>query len=304
MFLGLEISRREIAAILAKPDGAAELALRQDLSPNVGAASHWLVAMELCESLLIRAALEPAQIERVGVSFEAPLSENGVVLKDPQSAGWEGYDLPRAVAEHLKIGQTIAAPRAICEALGEAQFGALRGAQNWLYVHLGRDVESAAALGGQIVRGASLSAGDIGGICIERDSGAMDSDGRRGSLSAYCGGEAFLAKARSYGLTFQQAHQIWEMAGQNFSAQSLVEDFTARLAQGLGAALAMLNPAQICIGGGLGDAIFDKLKPPLWTKLREVAPPRAFANLQIVPAQLGEDSAALGAVALALRGKV
>ena len=70
------------------------------------------------------------------------------------------------------------------------------------------------------------------------------------------------------------------------------------LARGLKAAVMLLNPARIVIGGGFskaGDALFV----PLRTELRRQVTSWSKARLDIVPAELGDDSVLWGALELA-----
>jgi glucokinase len=297
MLLGLEISRHDAAVILASPQGEAQLALRQEFAPNLTPAAQWLAAMDLCQVILGRAVLEPHQITRAAVVLDAQQDSNGIVLRDPYRPGWEGYDLRRGLREHLGIQEILTAPRARADALGELRYGVLKESRDWLYFHLGRSLEGAAMSGGAWIVGANNVAGDLGGIILDRD-GAVDAYGRRGSLAAYCGGDAFEARCRSYGLTFHRAHEVWDLAASNFAAQSVVEDFVARLSQGLTSATAILNPAVLCLGGAFANAIFPRLQPALALKMREMGRGRAVETIEIRQASLGEDAAVLGAVAL------
>jgi glucokinase len=302
MLLGLEIATTRAAAVLADMEGVAQFALRHDFPSSSPPATKWLGAMELCRALFNRAALAPEAVQRVGVSFPSPVSAEGIALKDPTHPGWEGYDLTRGLREHLQLASLapnaiITANRSLATGWGEAHFGALRGQGSWLYLHLGSALESAVSIEGRALNG--HGSGDIGGLIIERD-GVLDAFGRRGTLRAYCSGEAFESRARSYGLTVKTASEIWALANSNFAAQSLIEDFTARLAQGLAGAISLLEPSHLGIGGAFGTAIFEQLAAPLASKLRDMAPQRAVGNLTITKAQLGEDAASLGAVALAL----
>jgi glucokinase len=304
MLLGLELAPTRAAAVLADMEGVAQFALRQGFPPSSTPATQWLSAMELCHALLHRAAVTPNALQRIGISFPSPVSRQGIALKDPTYPGWEGYDLKRGLREHLGLGSLegeaiVAASRSLAAGWGEAHFGALRGDDNWLYLHLGSALESAVSINGHALTGSSCSGGDIGGLIIERD-GALDAFGRRGTLRAYCSSEAFESRARSYGLTLAAASEIWAMAHSSFVAQSLVEDFTERLAQGIAGAISLLEPSQICIGGAFGTAIFEQLGEPLASKLRDMALPRAVERLKIVKAQLGDDAASLGAIALVL----
>jgi glucokinase len=293
MLLGLEISPQSASAVLADADGAAQFALQVDFAPGAPPATQWIAAMEMCRNLLHRASIESGAVARLGIAFTAPVSPAGIVLKDPTHPGWQGYDLARGAREHLGIENVVAASRVVCESRGEARFGALRGQNDWLYLHLGAELESALCVGGTLVIG-NGGAGDVGGQIIERD-GALDAFGGRGTLRAYCGALAFESRARSYGLTFAKADAIWNAADANFAAQSLVEDFSSRLAQGLAGAVSLFEPAQICVGGAFGTAIWPRLQVVLESKLRDMAPP--FAPEPVwVQAQLGDDAACLGAL--------
>ncbi|HEX8463338.1 MAG TPA: ROK family protein [Abditibacterium sp.] len=301
MLLGLEISRHDCAAVLANAKGESQWALRQNFPANAAPATQWLSAMQIARDLLHRAALEPAAISRVGVAFDALVSREGLVQTDVTRPGWENYDLKRGVREHLRVehlgeSEIVAASRVACQGLGEAHFGALRGAKNWLFLHLGDTLKSALCLDGKLQLGIG---GDIGGLVIERD-GALDAFGRRGTLRAYCGGDALESRARSYSIAFESPSELWPLSSANFAAQSLVEDFTSRLAQGLAGAVALAAPDVICIGGSFGRAIFEPIRAPLASKLRDLALPVALESLSLVQAALGEDAATLGALALAL----
>jgi len=299
MLLGIDIARRDVAVILANAQGGAELALRAELPKEGGAPAVWLAAMSAARETLRRAQIIPDQIACAAVALDAPVDENGIVGKHPRAVGWEAFDLPDALRRHLNIARAAAENRLICEALGEWRFGALREARDWLYVHTGSSLGAAACLNGQILRGATRAAGEIGALCIERE-GALTSSGRRGGLEAYCTHENLMARAASYGITNQTPLQIWDSYGSSFAARSLCDDFTARLAQGLGNALVILNPAQLVLGGSLVTALGEKLLQPLRARLREFCLPPHFAHLPVVAGALGDDAAALGAVALAM----
>jgi glucokinase len=307
MLLGIDFSELSVAAILAGDDGKTEVALRADLPRVGGAAAQWLAAMDVARQVLLQGHAVASQIKSACLAFYAPLDENGVVQKDPRAADWAGYDLPRALREHLGLSQASAVTRVLAEALAEERLGALRAPENsasvasqsdWLYIHLGVALGGVARSGGVLLRGAEGAALEIGAFCLERN-GVLASSGRRGTLDAYCGGAAFITRARSYGLAPGTAHEVWEMAASNAMAKSLCDDFVERLAQGVGAALAILNPARLVLGGELGHELGERLALPLRGRLSEYCLPSQWQNLEIGLGQLGRDAAILGAVALA-----
>lgn len=297
MLLALQIATRHATTVLADDAGVVQFTLRQEFAPHVPPATCWLNAMEVCRAVLHRAGADSSAVARMGIAFDSPVNVSAVVQKDPRRPGWEGYDLGRGVREHLGIESVVATSRVNAEALGEAYYGALRGQNDWLYLHLGRELQSALCVDGKLRLG-SGKAGDIGGLIIERD-GAIDAFGGRGTLRAYCGGDAFESRARSYGLTFTHASEVWGVVSTNFAAQSLVEDFVSRLALGLAGVDSLIEPTQVCISGAFGSAIWPQIQAPLASKLRDTMPLRN-GDVLLLPGQLGEDAAPLGALALAL----
>ena len=79
---------------------------------------------------------------------------------------------------------------------------------------------------------------------------------------------------------------------------AFVARYVVNLAQGLKAAIMLLNPACIVIGGGIAQA-GDHLFAPLRAELRRQVTNWSQARLDVVPAELGNDSVLWGTLALA-----
>lgn len=313
MFLGLDLSRRDVATVLAQADGTVLMALRTPLPPQSDSVQVWKTALETAQETILRGGVERSRIQGVACALDAAIDDLGVVERGALAEGWHGFDIPRALQESLGIQSAHAQSRVRCESLGEERFGALRGAtQSWLYLHVGTHLgavvchaTNAISMNGQRASGQvdaaeSSTRSELawGEICIERD-GALGSSGRRGTLEAYCTGDNFLARAAGYGITVQDATEVWAQANSGFAARSLCDDYLKRLAQGVGIAVSLLQPARIVVGGSLPDALGETLLSPLRTTLREFcAPP---ADLVLSGTQLKGDGAVWGSVALAMQ---
>lgn len=241
-------------------------ARRRELPDALAPAQRWLeliaIARDLCAMISPEGvALEPAQLRRIVLVFSHELDREGRVKT--HVAGFGGYDLKRGLREHLRTGdaELIVASVAVADAWAQVYAGVTRGLENWLYLSLDEHLESVAC-----VRGVWL-APDLGGLILERD-GAMDAQARQGTFSAYCAGQSFAERARSYSLNVPAA-QIWALSETNFAARSLGRDYVSRLAQGLASAIAALSPGRICIGGELGRAIFAPIHNELACELRD-----------------------------------
>lgn len=139
---------------------------------------------------------------------------------------------------------------------------------------------------GRLYRGADSWAGEIGHMTIRPD-GPECLCGARGCFERMCSG---LWLEQDYGKPVPQL----------LANQSFVERYAVDLALGLKAAVMLLNPARIVIGGGLakaGDALFA----PLRAELRRQVTGWSGARLDVIPAELGDDSVLWGALALATR---
>ena len=301
MMLALEL--RPAAALAHALDDAGQIvfARRRPLPDSLNAAARWLQLIELARDVcagtsVASGALEPAQLSRIVLVFPGALDSNGRVAASVE--GFGGYDLKRGLREHLQSGaaEIVVASVAVADAWAQVNAGALRGVGNWLYLSLDEQIESVAC-----ARNVWL-APDLGGLVLERD-GAMDSAARQGTLSAYCAGQSFAERARSYSLNVPAA-QIWALSESNFAARSLARDYVSRLAQGLANAVAAFSPRRICIGGELGRAIFSQIHADLACELRDYLQNGAW-NGDIVLSAAGSshvESIAPGALALATLG--
>ncbi len=270
------------------------MALRTVLPPQSDSHQVWKLALETAQETLIRSQTERAQIEAAVCALDAKFDQNGVVQRSILAQGWHGFDMPQALRDGLNIRMARAASRIICESWGEERFGALREADNWLYLHVGETL-------GAVAKTASSTRyePDWAEICVERD-GALGSSGRRGTLEAYCTSGNFLARAASYGITVAGASEVWAQSDGNFAARSLCEDYVRRLAQGIGVAATLLCPTRIVVGGSLPETLGEKLLQPLHSSLREFCD--VSPALTLTKTQLARDGAVWGSVALAMQG--
>lgn len=228
---------------------------------------------------------ESYHFNRCGIGFGGPVDfQRQRVIQSTHVAGWNDFDLPEYLANRLGFVPVIDND-ASTGAVGEALYGAGRGFRPMFYITL------STGIGGGIVseenrvyRGADSYAGEIGHLTIRPD-GPECLCGSHGCLERMC-----------CGLWLERDH------GRPASELLLDPDFVRRyvvdLALGLKAAIMILNPARIVIGGGIAKA-GDRLFIPLREELRRQITNWSRARIDVVPAGLGDDSVLWGAMALA-----
>lgn len=222
--------------------------------------------------------------ERCGIGFGGPVDfPTQTVTLSTHVEGWAQYPLVENVSR-LTGAPAVMDNDANVGALGEALYGAGKELDPLFYVTLSTGIGGGIVIDGQIYRGADSFAGEIGHINIVPD-GPSCLCGSNGCLERMCCG---LWLERDYG----------KPASELLKYRDFVESYVVLLARGLKAAIMILNPARIVIGGGIskaGDALFV----PLRAELDRQMPAWSRARRDVVPAALGDDSVLYGALALA-----
>ena len=226
-------------------------------------------------------------IDRCGIGFGGPVDfARQRVALSTHVGGWQEFPLSQHVQDRLGV-PTLMDNDANVGALGEAVHGAngAGGVLPLFYITLSTGIGGGLILAdGSVYRGADSWAGEIGHLTVQPD-GPECLCGARGCLERMCSG---LWLERDYG---RSARELFEDAG-------FVERYVVNLALGLKAAVMLLNPARIVIGGGIAKA-GDALLVPLRAELRRQVTGWSGARVEVVTAQLGDDSVLWGGLALA-----
>ncbi len=224
------------------------------------------------------------RFEACGIGFGGPVdfAAQRVVLST-YVGGWRDFDLCGFVRD-LTGAPTVMDNDANAGAIGEAQFGAGKGCSPLFYMTLSTGIGGGIYADGRVWRGADSYAGEIGHLTI-RPGGPECLCGARGCFERMCCG---LWLERDYG---KPAKELMQDA-------AFVERYVVDLALGLKAAIMLLNPQRIAIGGGIAKA-GDRLFVPLRAELRRQITSWSGARIDVVPAALGDDSVLYGALALA-----
>jgi len=227
------------------------------------------------------------RFERCGIGFGGPVDfERQRIILSTHVSGWNDFDLPGHLTPLLGF-VPVMDNDANAGALGEVLYGAGREYRPLFYMTLSTGIGSGIITGGDnIYRGADSYAGEIGHLTVRPD-GPECLCGSNGCLERMC-----------CGLWLERDHG--RPAGELLRDPAFVEHYVVDLARGLKAAIMLLNPARIVIGGGIAKA-GDRLFVPLRAELQRQITAWSRARIDVVPAALGDDSVLYGAMALAMR---
>jgi glucokinase len=220
-----------------------------------------------------------------GVGFGGPVifDEQRIALST-HVGGWSDYALPMFLKHELGV-PVVMDNDANVGALGEGRHGAGRqGLLPLFYMTLSTGIGGGILTPHGVHRGADSYGGEIGHLTIRPD-GPLCLCGARGCFERLCCG---LWLERDHG---RPAKELMQDA-------LFVDRYVVDLALGLKAALMLLNPARIVIGGGISKA-GDRLFVPLREELARQMTSWSRARIDVVPAGLGDDSVLWGALELA-----
>lgn len=274
-----------------------------ELFDDLAAAVHDAVA---------NAGLTMADIESVGIGTPGSVDKEKGSIEFANNLGFHHVPARAMLVDRLRCPVYLDND-ANCAALGEALAGSGKGVDSFVAITLGTGVGSGIVINGKIVNGVNDAAGECGHMVIAID-GLPCNCGRRGCWEAYASATALIAQTKQAMLLHPES-KCWELAGGNIEAVNgltsfdawragdevgtqLVENYMHYLAVGLGNLINMLQPAKICIGGGIGHE-----KENLLTPLRELVKQERYTlyaekQTELVSATLGNNAGIVGAAAL------
>lgn len=311
--LGIDIGGTKAVVVLARGDGeiVRETRLEDWASGDAGTDVERLAAE--ARALLGGAGLVAADVRALGVSAPGPLDpEVGVVVDTPNLDGWRNFPLRERLARALGAPVSIEND-ANAAALAEWRYGAGRGARNLLFLTMSTGVGGGLILDGRLYRGSRFQAGEVGHIPVQ-PNGRLCGCGLRGCLEAYTSGANLSARMRE-DLAAGADTRIRALAGgeparvsphhwvaaireRDPYALALRDEFLDRLSQGLATLVMTLDPERIVLGTIVrenADLFLDELRARTLERVWE-----EFADVAIVPGELGERLPAYAALSVSL----
>ncbi len=179
-------------------------------------------------------------------------------------------------------------------ALAEHHLGAARGARVSLTITVGTGVGCGIVVDGRVLRGARGGAGEIGHLPLG-GGGVACACGVDGCVEPEAAGEGLVAAAREAGLDVADARAVFALAQSGDPrARALIARLAHQLGRMIGAAVNLLDPDVVVLGGGVAQA-GEALLVPVRASVERHALASHVRGLRIVPASLGDRAGVVGA---------
>jgi predicted NBD/HSP70 family sugar kinase len=238
-----------------------------------------------------------ADVRGIGVSVPGSVDlSQGAMVNSVALPSWDGVPLPPLFRRDLDIPVLVDKDLNVM-AIAE-QCGPLRDVRDLLVVKASTGIGVGIVSGGALQRGSLFAAGELGHIPVPDGTGVLCRCGQNNCLEAIAGGWAMVRALRELGRNVHHVRDVVAIALKGDpEALGMVRACGRRIGEVLAAAITLLNPEVVIIGGDLAGAY-----EPFAAGLRETVYQRSTAlstrQLRILASTFGERQGLIGCAAM------
>jgi glucokinase len=317
--IGIDVGGTKALALMVARDGRVVGEVKSQTPHDEGFGAGEATAKVLVEQvfeLCDRQSIDPSRVP-IGVGLPGMMRRDGHLAYAPNLQTASGADLGAQLGEALGNSSVFCENDANCAALAEHEWGAGHGISDFVMVTLGTGIGGGIVADGQLVRGRSGFAGEIGHMVVEAH-GAPCLCGGRGCWERYASGGGLHRLTGEAALDGRLATLVERSDGDPRAVRA--EDVTKAAAEGLDEAVALmrevgwwlalglsnlaviLDSGHFIIGGGLSEAS-DLVLPAAREYLAELVEGYdARPTITVTTSMFGARSGAMGATLVAFEG--
>lgn len=257
----------------------------------------WMV--DVATELIAEAGLTRDQVAAVGVGVPGPVAHStGRPAKPPIMPGWDDFDVPGWVQQHLEVPVLVDNDVNI-SALGE-RAAVWPHTDHFIFVKVATGIGAGIISDGRLLRGAQGIAGDLGHVRVPRGADVPCHCGNTGCLEAIASGPAIARSLTAQGIEAAGGDDVVDLVtGGSLEAIQAVRQAGRDLGEVLMASVSLLNPSVIAIGGSMarvGEHLIAGVREVVYTR----SMPLATEHLVIVQSGAAGEAAVRGASMLAI----
>jgi glucokinase len=314
LFIGVDLGGTNVRAGLVDEEGNV---LSRDKRKTLARESAEAPVRQIVDSMAEVVRLRGAaftDIAGIGIGSPGPLSaKKGMILHAGNLPHWVNFPLAAVIEERVGV-RTFIQNDANVFALGEWWKGAGRGYDDFFIMTLGTGIGGGAICGGRLLTGFNDNAAEVGHTSVDYN-GPQCWCGQKGCLELYSSATGVVRMTLEEAVNEHWETPLAEYLKKPHELNSYIVCEAARagdplaclilntagyiLGVGIVNSLNLLNFERIAIGGGLakaGDLIFE----PARRALRDRGFRSFNSEVSIVPAEIPDDAAVLGAVKLVM----
>lgn len=311
--IGVDLGGTKIELALVSDDGSILAKHRVPTHADRGCEAVEQAIVEAVRELNQQQGARPVGL---GIGVAGQIGADAATVRFAPNLNWRNVSLQADLQQQLELPVTVLND-VRAATWGEWLFGAGQGCDDLVCLFVGTGIGGGVISGGEMLQGATNSAGELGHITIDLH-GPDCHCGNRGCLEALAGGWAIGRRARqavtddpTAGATLLKlaSGAVDKITGEHLArafhagdplAARLVAEIAESLSAGAAGLVNAFNPGRLIFGGGVIEGLPELLRM-IDGGLRERALATACENLEVCAARRHNDAGVLGAAAVALR---
>lgn len=279
--IGIHLDPGQISIVMVNLRGTV-VGSRRFVERDIASPEETIAMMATAVEEMVKDSGHPRErIVGVGVAAPGPINPSqGTIVDPPLMHGWNEVEVVEPLSERLGL-DVIIEKDSIASAIAEQWNGDEERDRNFLSAYIGTGVGVGAVIGGEVIRGISNNAGEIGSVRVNRN-GSTDEVAEATTFANAVSYEAVLGRARELGVDVGGAGNDATMYERSLALGGIVR----QAKEGAEPAVALvkeLNNHWIALVSELTN-IFDVNKVfvggPVWCELAELLHDDMEAGLQ------------------------
>lgn len=238
------------------------------------------------------------EMDGIGISTAGQVdSEAGVILyANSNIIDYTGTKLAEILADEFHV--PVAVENDVnAAAIGEAYYGAGIGFNDFICLNYGTGVGGAIIVNGDVYRGGSFSAGEMGAMILHPEDRNAKEDMYSGCYEKYASETALIRRALELDDSLTDTDKIFEAINRT-SVRQVIDEWMKETVYGLTSLIHIFNPSCVILGGAVmkQEYVFDKVKKLVMEDIME-----SYRHVMISQAALGDKAGMFGAAYMTLK---
>ena len=298
--VGVLLDPAQITIVLLDLTGTVEARVHLPTPPPDDPARVIRTISEQVGSLIAGAGVDPANVLGIGVAAPGPLDlEAGTILNPPYLPGWDRVFLRDDLAS--VTGLPVILEKDVVAAVVAKTWQGAEAVDALGVIYVGTGIGVGVSLGGEVIRGASGNAGEIGHIVVD-PSGPRCACGQRGCVAVVSSPTALVERLGDGASPTDLLGSFADLveAPSDTEHARIVDaalDGIARLAT---VVVDLYDLDHLVFGGPFWEPLRDRFREFSLPRLQDAPVARRIHGIRIDDSVLGEDLGAIGAGSLVL----
>lgn len=238
-------------------------------------------------------------VQAIGISTAGQVDskEGKIRYANENIPGYTGMNVREILEQEFRV--PVAVENDVnAAAVGEGVFGAGQGHQDFLCLTYGTGVGGAIVINGEVYTGSGFSAGEFGAILTHPED-VVPGQPFSGCYEKYASATALVKNAKDLDPALDSGRAVFARIDEP-QVRQLADRWCDEIVHGLVSLIHIFNPSCIILGGGVMAQryVTDQVRSKVKSRIMS-----SFADVEILPARLGNQAGLLGAAYLARKQK-